>query len=534
MAAPGDSADPGGAGYRVQAVADGAFNYDQTVPVETSQRSYRDTWTVALGGISNQAGPFSIPLEPQVSKYLMANTCALETTISVGREDGTECDGIEDLVAPADQLARIMWKDVDVSLNGHEIDSQCSVHANYKAVIEDLFSNNQDTRLTQMVNYFHHADTPGEFENMSVDEDTIIKLMVQAIEQGRVAVGPQFQYPAGMRLPGEEGYVAPVPPPANRLEELSMRATRLRRRHQHLTTACRQFIRNNHAANARTVSSSMRSNKGFCARYRLSAGSARINLIAPISHDFFNMDNHIGPGNRVEVKLTRSPDSFLLNTYLPARYKIRLHDIKLHVHTITRRESVPVPLVERYRYNETHMRLHSIGQGATNYTYRLHYWGVLPKTVILGMVATEAAEGSYHLNPLNFQHFGLRYLALDINGEEYPSGGLQFDFGQHPTPHMARGYRWIFENSGALQANTGNLISFPGFETGQFLIPFDLTPDKCNGLHNHQPETGHINVRLKFSRPLAVPVTMVAELVFNKVMINDKGRGVVKSSHVAA
>ena len=534
MTVPAGSGNGVKQGYKSQAVSEGAFNYDQTVPVETSQKDYRDTWTVALGGISNQAGPFVIPLEPQVDKYLMANTCSLETTVSVVKEDGTECEILDDIVAPVDQLAKAMWQNVSVTLNGHELETQSSVHANYKGVIEDLFSNGQDTRLTQMVTQFHHPDTPGEFENMSVDEETLVKLMVQAVESGRLNPGPAYQFPADMLLPGEDGYEPPIPAPATPLQLMSLRATRLRRRHRFLTEACLEEIRGDDAANTRTAHEYMKSNKGFQARYKLSGGSARVNMIAPLTHDFFAMDNHVGPGNRVEVRLTRAPDSFVLNTYLNERYRLKLHDLKLHVHTITRRESVPAPLVERYRYNETHMKLHSVPQGMSNYTYRVYYHGVLPKTVILGMVATQAAEGSYGMNPLNFQHFGLGQLSLDINGEEYPSGGLKFDFSQHPTPHMARGYRWIFENSGALAAGTGNLISYPGFETGQFLVPFDLTPDKCNGAHNHQPTTGYIDVRLKFDEPLAVPITVVAELVFSKVLINDKGKGTVSTEDVMA
>ncbi len=523
-----------GDGYKAQAVAEGAFNYDQTVQVETSQKCGKDTWTVALGGVSNQAGPFTIPIEPQVDKYLMANTCTLETVVSVVREDGTECEILDDIVAPVDQLARAMWKTVTVTLNGHELDTAPSLHANYKAFIEDLFTNSQDTRLTHMVTQFHHPDTPGEFENMSVDEETMIKLMVQAIEQGRVV--PQgFEYPVHMRLPGEPGYVAPVPAPATPLEVMSMRATRLRLRHDFLTDACRQEIRGDHAANTRTLHPHMRANHGFVSRYKLSGGSARMNLIAPIQHDFFQMDNHVGPGNRIEVKLHRAPDSFLLNTYLNERYRLKLHDIKLHMHTITRRESVPPPVVERYRLSETHLKTHGLPNGMTDYTYRVHYEGVMPKTLILGMVPTQAAEGAYNRNPFNFQHFGLSQVWLDLSGDEYPSGGgLKFDFSQHPTPHMARGYRWIFENSGALARGKGNLISYPGFETGQFLIPFDLNPDKCNGHHNHQPTTGHIDIRLKFAEPLVVPISLVTELVFNKVLVNDKGRGIVKTVDIQA
>lgn len=503
---------------------DGNFNYDQQVVVETSQKTFRDVWTVCLGGVSNQAGPFIIPIEPQVDKYLQANRSSLETVVSIEREDGTQCGPLEDIVAPVDGLGSAIWDQIQVAINGHELNTEAAVHANYKANLETQLSHDQDSRACQLSTQFHHPDTPGEFENMSVDEGTMIKMVVQSIEQGRLAPP---EYPVHMRLAGEAGYVE-TPGLVTEVERESDRVSRLGMRHVWVTDQVRQLLRANHAMNARSAYPGMKYNTGFSTRYRLASASARINLITPLCHDFFNMDNHIGPGNRLEITLTRAKDSFVLNTYLNQRYRLRIHDIKLHLHTITRRESFKPPSIERYRFNETHIKTHAIARMTSDYTFRLNYHSVMPKTVIFSMVYTRAFNGAYNLNPFNFQHFGLEYIALDLAGEEYPSGGLRFDFGQHPTPHMARGYRWIFENTGALVNGRGNLISYPGFETGQFILPFDLTPDKCNGLHNHQPVTGAIDVKLKFRAPLAEPVTVVCELVYNKILINDKEKGTVQ------
>ena len=524
------SSSSSSAGFKSVAVDDGNFHYNETVPVETSQKDYRDFWTVPVGGVSNQRGPFTITIEPQVDRWIMANRMLLETVVSIEREDGTECHPLEDVVAPVDQLAYALWDKTGVQVNGHELDSQAAVHSNFKGVMEEQFCNTDDSRKTKMVTQFHHADSPGEFENMSVDEETMLKMIVRAGEQGRLRDLPQ--YPDNLALPGEEGYQAPNPAPANAVEQESHRSTLLRMRHAWMTNAVRNQMRANHDVNSRTVSSDMRVNHGFNVRFRLSSGSARINMVAPLCHDFFNMDNHIAPGNRIQIRLSRAPDALVLNSYMPRAYRLRLHEIKLHVHAIIRRERVPRPMVERYRYNETHMRTHAIPQGTSVYTWKVNYEGVMPKALIVGMVSTQAFYGAYHLNPFNFQHFGIKYLGLDIAGEEYPTTGLTFDFTQHPTPHAARAYRWIFDNSGAIGPGRGNLISYPGFETGQFLVPFDLSPDKCNGLHNHESRTGSININMRFERALAIPVTMVVECVYNRMLINDHNKGTVETVNV--
>ena len=65
-------------------------------------------------------------------------------------------------------------------------------------------------------------------------------------------------------------------------------------------------------------------------------------------------------------------------------------------------------------------------------------------------------------------------------------------------------------------------MSFQGFRGGSFLAPFDLTPDKCNGLHNHRGSEGSIEVRVDFSNPLKEAIYIIYELIYPKALINDK------------
>ncbi len=506
-------------GFKSVKIDDGNFNYGEQVRVETSQKSCRTFWIPPLGGCTNQNGPFNFSIEPMVDQYWVANKAAIEVVISVTKPNGEELDSVEDVVAPCNLIGPSLFENIDVSINGHHFPGSSGMNSQYKAMIETVLSYDQDARLTHLMAQGFHLDTPKEYGNMDLDELTMLKMIHAQIKSGQITPPT---YPDDIKIRGEAGYREPenmddMSP--NQLEHLAKQISK--KRITYLENHCKELLAND--INANRLSSRTRVNTGFVARYKLTTNSKRLNLIFPICHDFFNMSNHVGPLNKVDIKLTRTKDSFMLNTYLKENgYKVIIHDMKMHLHTIQRKERINIPEIERCRFNQTELHKHVMLKGVTNHTQKILYnQSILPKTIILGMVYTRAAEGEYNYNPYNFHHFNIRNMVLIINGEPYPSTGIPFDF-SNPNAQIARAYRWVFENTGALSGGSGNLISYPGFELGNFLIPFDLTPDKCNGLHNHEGKTGSIDIQLTFDRPLPESVTIIAELVFNKMLVNDK------------
>jgi hypothetical protein len=179
------------------------------------------------------------------------------------------------------------------------------------------------------------------------------------------------------------------------------------------------------------------------------------------------------------------------------------------------------------------MQRHLVPRGVPSTSFRIHHGGVLPKTVIVAMVSNRAMEGDYLYNPFNFHHFYVKNISLTVNGEKVPTSGLETDF-EKLNAHVSRAYHWMYENTGAASSDKGNIVSWPAFQAGCFLVPFDLTPDLCNGLHTHNAEYGYIDLNLDFARHLPDPVCVLYELVFPKVLINDKVNSVVASLDVEA
>ena len=110
---------------------------------------------------------------------------------------------------------------------------------------------------------------------------------------------------------------------------------------------------------------------------------------------------------------------------------------------------------------------------------------------------------------------------LVINGEKYPSDGLHFNFKKR-NPFIAQGYQWMYHNTGAYFEQKGNIVSPSLYAGGNFLVPFDLCPHKCNNAHYHRAVEGYIDLVAKFDQPLLNPIFCVYEFVYPSLVLNDK------------
>ena len=67
-------------------------------------------------------------------------------------------------------------------------------------------------------------------------------------------------------------------------------------------------------------------------------------------------------------------------------------------------------------------------QGQNSFTHDNLFLGQLPKRIVLGLLDNHAFNGDISLNPYNFQHDNLNYLAVRLNGQQVPWAPLQPSF----------------------------------------------------------------------------------------------------------
>ena len=521
------------AGFRAIKSAEGEFDYNQQIAVEDTQTQYREMYIRSNTGVANPQGPILFTLEPSRDWYIQLGLSRLEVTFHVVKGNGADLDRMEDVVAPVNLLGPCMFQSVEPTLNGHPMSGSSCVHAGIKAFIDTMLSYDNDAATSHMTSQFLHMDAPGHYDSFFLSLETLKDMFKQMLQAGDLQ---GLEYPENTN---------PLPPGARRPNGERYSAQGLENENNARLTRRRLFEKNQFYLHMNgTVdrvqaiagaADHLRSgvNPGFETRCRLVSGSEKITMYSPIPHDIFNLNNHLGPMNRLDLKLIMYPARFLLNTYMQQKgYKIVIDDCKLHLRAIKRKESIPMPLKEVYRMNETNLFKQVVPRGLQTFTFRMLNTSVMPKTIILTMVSTAAIEGNYTMNPWNFHHYHVNRLSLTVNGEERPSGGLEFDF-EKRVPNTARAYSHLFANTGALAGNRGNLVSLRHFQAGCFLVAFDLTPDQCNNAHEHQAELGYIDLNISWARELPTPITILYELVYTKVLVNDKTSGSVAVLDVA-
>ena len=273
-------------------------------------------------------------------------------------------------------------------------------------------------------------------------------------------------------------------------------------------------------------------NDGFRVRQGLCAASRVFDMMIPIHSDFFNCDRLLPPGVDLTLKLTRSKDSFvLLHPTSTKSFRITLSHMKLVVPYLTVADAIvanhkakilttPVLLPIK----KTDILVHHVASGNLMVQISNLFQNRLPKTLIIGMLATESYNGISTKNPYNFQHFGLNYLSISRNGVMIPSEPYTPDW---ENRLYAREYRSFFDNIGIGTDNISSLINPQLYSGGASLFAFDLTPDKCNGYHWHKREEGGaIDIDLRFKTALDKGITIMLFGVYDALVAIDKDMNV--------
>lgn len=149
--------------------------------------------------------------------------------------------------------------------------------------------------------------------------------------------------------------------------------------------------------------------------------------------------------------------------------------------------------------------------------------GQLPKRIIIGFVRNRAFNGDRGLNPFNFEHFGINYLSLYVDGAQVPARQLQPNF---TNGLYAEAYQSLFAGTGFHFLNQGNCISRQAFANGYCLFAYDLTPDLSANDNTHWNLVRHGSVRLdvRFQEPLTATINCIVYGEYANVLEIDAAR----------
>lgn len=265
-------------------------------------------------------------------------------------------------------------------------------------------------------------------------------------------------------------------------------------------------------------------------RRPLVANSNVFDFCIPLHADIMQSVRALPPNIPVKITLTRNPDAFSIIAAGNAEYRIKLLSLKLYIRKIETDESVYKEYVNTIQkqpailpFTRTVMKKYLIAQNSTNTTLSSIFRDNLPRQLVMAIIKQTRVDGRQNENPFNFQPFGINFLQLKIDGQNFPPNPYQPDF---ERGLISRELRALYDNTGVHTTDGGFTVSRAGFRNGYTLFAWDLTPDACNGWHLHTSPGRGIDLDLTFSTPLPTTVNIIFYAAFEASLFINKENAV--------
>lgn len=271
-------------------------------------------------------------------------------------------------------------------------------------------------------------------------------------------------------------------------------------------------------------------NSGALKRKSFIANESEVELFSNLHCDIFNINKFMLNGVDLGLKLIRSKNEFHLLGDTPGAVEIIeanlfVRKVKINPSILLAHASCALSVTQaKYPINRVEIKTLTIATGIQSKSIDNIFLGQIPKRCIIGMVESQAFNGTQKLNPFNFEHFNYNYLALYIDSTQIPAKPLTPDFKKN---HYIRSFYTLFEGTGIHFSDNGNGISYGDYPKGYCLAVFDLTTDlSCNESHWNIIKSGTLRAEIRFADALTKPVTFMIFAEFDNIIEVDKNRNI--------
>ena len=251
-----------------------------------------------------------------------------------------------------------------------------------------------------------------------------------------------------------------------------------------------------------------------------------------IPADVLYTDKYLPPNVEITMKLARfNPKFGVVNKQPGKSFGIHLKDLVLQMWKVLPSERVrdrfQSNLLHRpcfLPYKDSQLKHFHIPQGTGCFSANHINNGQLPNQIFFVFVNSQLlTRGGCDKQPFKFQNYHLTSAILKKNGKPLLPRPLECNFEEGD-------YIELYEH---FQSNVGtkNRITLKNFKEELMILAFDLTPDKCNSFHNHQPVTGNLELDLTFGEDTTFPITLMSYAFFTSGIFIDNNLQVIKQEY---
>lgn len=282
---------------------------------------------------------------------------------------------------------------------------------------------------------------------------------------------------------------------------------------------------------ASIMDSSSVTNTGWGHRDKLTKNGKKFDFSTLLFSDFFHTTKLLPNGCKMKLVITKHDPSFYLHgdTADAGKYKAKFLHLCLYVRKIkmspqllkfnnAKLESGKFGVIPITRSN---VREYTMIAGTMNDIRPIIIHDKIPRTILIGILDQENYAGTITKSPFNFTHQNVSSVHVLVNGVKFPTYPYEPNYAEGL---YAREYRALFDNTGICHSNGGNGITKEDFINGYCLYAIDLTPDLCNGVHNHPQEVGNVDVFLRFTSALTETKHVLVYCTYENNIYLDYGR----------
>ena len=438
-------------------------------PVQTSILSSRWVEYTPIVNYDRGTTPILIEVTGTKGEYIDLSNVYFYTRASI-RNDKNELITPDSEIGPINYIQNTMFKQLDVSLNKKLVSMPCDYA--YRSYIEGLMNYGRESKNTHLETSVWIKDNP---------------LCMDSVAFTKKQPPPSGQQPVPQQTPVAQ-QTATTSSSSTDTKMISKRSV------------------------LDPLPDEKTYNDGLMLRRSLFAGRT-CEMYGRLHADIFNIDKLLLDEVNLEIKLYKNNDNFcLLGT---PGFKLQIDEFVLNVRKVRISDQVLVAhamALERttafYPVSRVEVHGRTINKGVISDKFENLIKGPLPKKIVLGMIESSAYNGLLDKNPFNFQSFGVKEIAVSIDGEQAPY--QPFQFSSDPTDRRyVRGYYSLFSSS-VSSLHNGNDISLWDYPTGYHLIALDLAQDGCVNTDHFNPEkTGNLRIKLTFDQALNNSITVI-------------------------
>ena len=389
--------------------------------------------------------PIEFEVEPSPKLYLDLNSSRVKVTLRITDPKTNAAIVLADHVGPINLLGQTMWADILVEMGGKLLNETTNGLYPYRAYVETLLSVDDDSKEMYYGVEGWKKDDPAKIAHINVDDGV-----------------------AGNKNPG-------------------------------LTERMSWF------ASGTQVEFTFRPHVEIFQQQLLIPSMAAFRMKLYPSRDSFVLN--CPTDSAVVVGGVNVPNSSFNLEIVECVFKVETREVTqplelAHISELVKGNNM------RFHVRRVEPRQFTIVPNHQGQTFDPIVSGILPDRILAFFVDQKARDGSYQLNPLNFEHCDVREISLYVNGELNNGQTIKCDF-TGPKKQTLEGYLTLYEAMDQLYKDRPVPVVYKDWAHGYTIFGFDITPDGSAGTCPNGIRKGVIGMRIEFRTAPTKPYNLI-------------------------